>query len=50
MFTICLDDWNHSDETATETVKNLVCGPDVTNRWFDKSFRYDLAFFCLHCY
>jgi hypothetical protein len=23
----------HSESTAAETVKNLICGPDVTNRW-----------------
>ena len=45
MFTICFDDWVHTEATATDTVKNLICGPNVANRWFDKSFRLFLSFF-----
>ena len=39
LFVMCLDDWTHDDSRPEVTVKNLVCGPDPSNRWFDKSFR-----------
>lgn len=35
---ICLDEWDHADEEAPKSTREIVGGSDPTNRWFDKSF------------
>merc|ERR1711953_690806 len=34
---LCLDDWEHNEESPERAVAELCCGSDPRNRWFDKS-------------
>eukprot|EP00094_Tigriopus_californicus_P003692 TCALIF_03552-PA protein Name:"Similar to CPT2 Carnitine O-palmitoyltransferase 2, mitochondrial (Bos taurus)" AED:0.02 eAED:0.02 QI:0/1/0/1/1/1/2/0/639 len=35
---ICLDEWDHADEEAPKSTREIVGGSNPANRWFDKSF------------
>ena len=37
IITLCLDDWEHNEESPERAVAELCCGSDPRNRWFDKS-------------